>query len=222
MMFISRIRLSREPSATTLLKMLGAGAGSYENHRLLWSLFGDDPDRRRDFLFRTEWKDGRPEFIAVSQREPENKHNLFEIESKSYAPDLQAGDHLRLIGHVNPVVRREEDGKRKKVDVVMDEIHRRKRAGSTDLDRLVAAQTAVAAWLAEQGNRHGFRLDRSEVSAYEVETFRTAAGHMARVAGVDLTAAVEVVAPQAMTDLLFGGLGSSRAFGYGLLLARRI
>ncbi len=222
MMFISRIRLSDEPSAATLLKMLGAGVGSYENHRLLWSLFGDDPDRRRDFLFRLEWKGGRPEFIAVSSRPPEDRHSLFKIETKPYAPDLRAGDRLRVIGHVNPVVRKEEDGKRKKVDVVMDEIHRRKRAADADLNRLSAAQTAVAAWLAEQGMRNGFRLDRSEVSAYDVESFRTAAGHLARVAGVDLVAEVEVVEPQGVTELLFNGLGSSRAFGYGLLLARRI
>lgn len=221
-MFISRIRLSTEPSAATLLKMLGAGTGVYENHRLLWSLFGDDPDRRRDFVFRADWKDGRPEFIAVSIREPEDRHNLFEIESKPYAPNLRAGDRLRLVGHVNPVVSREDGGKRKKADVVMDEIRRRRQAGRDDLDRLDAAGAAVAAWLGERGARHGFRLERSEVSAYGIETFRTAAGHPARVAGVDLAAAVEVVEPEAMTGLLFSGIGASRAFGYGLLLARRI
>ncbi len=221
-MFISRIRLSREPSAASLLKMMGAGVGTYENHRLLWSLFGDDPDRRRDFIFRADWKDGRPEFLAVSQREPEDRHNLFEIEAKPYAPDLRPGDRLRLIGRVNPVVRKDAGGKRKKVDVVMDELRRRKQAASPDLDRLSAARAAVGAWLAEQGERHGFRLLGAEVSAYDVGSFRTAAGHPARVAGVDLTAAVEVADPEAMTALLFAGIGASRAFGYGLLLPRRI
>jgi len=43
-MYLSRLTLSRAPSAAAL----------DAHHRLLWSLFSDDPDRRRDFLWREE------------------------------------------------------------------------------------------------------------------------------------------------------------------------
>lgn len=223
MMFISRIRFSDAPSASSLLHLLGDRLGAYETHRLVWSLFSDDPDRRRDFLYRQDWQGGRPEFIAVSPREPVDGHNLFAIETKPYGLDLRAGDRLRLKARVNAVCRKDIGGGRRKIDVVMDEVHTRKAAGDAAPDRRDAAAVAIPRWLDGEGGRHGFALLPGSVAVqgYELHQFRTRAGQPVKVAATDLTAEVTVADPEACAAMLFTGLGSAKAFGFGLVLARR-
>lgn len=223
-MFISRVRLSEAPSAASLLRLVGDRLGPYETHRLVWSLFADQGDRRRDFLYRMDQHDGRPEYHIVSSRPPEDRHNLFRIETKDFQPDLRAGDRLRVMTRINPVWRKDVAGKQRKVDVVMDELQRRRAAGDdTSADRNAIAQETVPAWLDHQGDRSGFRLlrDAFVAESYEIAEFRSRDGHAVRIAGVDCRAELEVVDADACRSMLFGGLGPSRAFGYGLVLARR-
>jgi CRISPR system Cascade subunit CasE len=222
-MRLCRIRLSSRPSAGSLFGLLTDRLGTYESHRLVWSLFGDDPDRRRDFLYRLDMKGGRPEIMAVSDRDPVDHHHLFEIESKDYAPDLREGDRLSVMARLNPIWRKEVEGKRRKVDVVMDEVHRRKAEGESRPDRLTAARDALPAWFARQGQTGGFALEPEHlvVDAYDRQRFRSAKGDDVQVAGVDLRGVLRVTDPEAMRMSLFSGLGSSKAFGYGLLLVRR-
>ena len=68
-MFLSRLTLSRAPSAAALDALLNPlGAARLDaHHRLLWSLFSDGPDRLRDFLWREE---GRGMFLTPSARPP--------------------------------------------------------------------------------------------------------------------------------------------------------
>ena len=100
----------------------------YGLHRLFWDLFsdGNEGKQARNFLFREEisgeqlLKPGKrkaaPIYYVLSQREPENEHPLFSIESKTYQPKLSKGDRLAFKLRVNAVIRR--DGKRH--DIVMD------------------------------------------------------------------------------------------------------
>ncbi len=66
--YLSRVRLRRDVSAGALAPLLvpdddtGAAAG----HHLLWSLFADAPDRRRDFLWRA--LEGEAERVSWSCR----------------------------------------------------------------------------------------------------------------------------------------------------------
>ena len=55
-LYLSRLTLARDPGNAALSGLLdppGEGQAMNAHHRLLWTLFGDGPDRRRDFLWRT-------------------------------------------------------------------------------------------------------------------------------------------------------------------------
>ncbi len=67
-MFLSLTRL-RQGVWLRDVAALGRGGG-YQAHQLVWNLFADSPDRRRDFLYRHESVNGWPTFYSVSQRKP--------------------------------------------------------------------------------------------------------------------------------------------------------
>lgn len=222
-MNISRIRLSDRPSAGSLFRLLTDRMGAYESHRLVWALFGDTADRDRDFLYRLDWRGGRPEIMAVSAEAPHDEHNLFDIETKPYDPALRAGDRLSYMIRLNPVLRKEVDGRRRKVDVVMDAVHARRATGETHPDRMEVARAALPDWLARQGRRDGFESvpDALVVEAYDRVEFVSSARRRVQIAGVDLRGELTVTDPDAFRHMLFTGLGSAKAFGYGLMLVRR-
>ena len=130
-LYLSRARLRRDASVKTLLPLLlgdgrNDGGAQQPGHHLVWSLFADAPDRRRDFLWR-EMERGT--FLMLSVRKPQDRHALFDIdEPKLFAPALAPGDRLRFSLRANPVVRRRRDPahlRSAKHDVVMDALRTR-------------------------------------------------------------------------------------------------
>lgn len=126
-MYLSRVRLRPEISATQLPELLGDRKG-YGLHRLFWGLFSDGlgDQQKRNFLFREEiageqlQHPGRrradPLYYVLSKHPPRHDSPLFEVEPKAYQPQLKAGDRLAFRLRVNAVVSR--NGKRH--DIVMD------------------------------------------------------------------------------------------------------
>src|ERR1044071_3250785 len=120
-----RARLRRDRPADALARILvpeepGARLGAA--HSLVWALFADSPDRRRDFL----WREMRPgEFLILANRPPVDPHNLFDLEYKPFAPVLAAGQRLGFDLRVNPVVSiPSAPGQRgRRTDVVMHALH---------------------------------------------------------------------------------------------------
>lgn len=75
-------------------------------HHLVWTLFGDDPNRKRDFVFRVEQQRGRPTLMAYAPEPPRTDGALWEVQSKPFSPKLAVGDRLRFMVRVNPVKQR--------------------------------------------------------------------------------------------------------------------
>ena len=68
-LYLSRLRLSRKPSSRALDAILNPkedGPRLDAHHRLLWAVFADSPDRRRDFLWRAERQGEFPALSAPS------------------------------------------------------------------------------------------------------------------------------------------------------------
>jgi CRISPR system Cascade subunit CasE len=112
--YFSRVRLRRDPDVATLAPLLFpsvAGERIPAAHRMIWSLFSDRAERKRDFLYR-EAK-GQT-FFVLSARPPEDRRALFEIDVKPFEPTLRVGDVLNFSLRANPVVSMREaraDGK---------------------------------------------------------------------------------------------------------------
>jgi CRISPR system Cascade subunit CasE len=219
-LYLSQIRLSRGPAARALAPLLvpsDPAARRSAQHNLLWSVFSDGPDRRRDFLWREE-QDGS--FLTLSARRPAQS-DLFETHQlREFAPVLAPGDRLEFQLRCN-ATRQKRDGAR--VDVVMDAL-RAFTTGSRADERMRLATTEGSAWLARQGEQAGFRVLAAEAADYSAEVLP---GHRGPRKGqpqfgiLDLAGRIEVTDAAAFLTQLRLGFGRAKAFGCGLMLIRR-
>lgn len=100
-MYFSLIRLRRDVSPKEVAGLV-RGDG-YSMHKLVWNLFSDGPDRKRDFLYRYESVNGWPTFYTVSARESADSGGLWEVTPKIYEPRLSKGERLAFKLRVNPI-----------------------------------------------------------------------------------------------------------------------
>lgn len=230
-LFLSRARLRSDPSVggiASALTDVGEGGPLNPQRRLLWTLFADREDRERDFLWRA---DGRRRFYLLSHRPPEDRHALFEIESKAFEPALAPGDRLAFSLRVNATKDRAAGKPTKsvtspavsgdrRVDIVMDALHDLKGDARRNA-RDESAHSAAGAWLRNQGSRAGFTLESVQVAAYDVATVPRRRGKPATFGILDLTGVLAVDAPETFLAKLATGFGRAKAFGNGLMLIRR-
>lgn len=218
-LFLSRARLRRGPGASALLPLLmPVGGGPPAGHHLVWSLFADDAERRRDFL----WRETEPgSFLLLSARPPQDRHGIFALDPpKPFEPALREGQRLRFDLRANATVSAArgatQRGKREGL------LAQRLRAVAP-ADRPAAAQAASLEWLAGQGARHGFRVDAAAFALVGEDTWSILRGQRAeaRIAAIDVAGVLEVTDAAAFTARLPLGFGHARAFGCGLMLIRR-
>ena len=195
-------------------------AGEYALHQTVWDLFGDNPDRRRDFLYRLDCLGRMPLVYTVSSRAPNDSKGLWRIESKEYSPKVGNGMRLGLSVRVNPTVKR--DGKRH--DVVMDAKYR---ARTNDSNGELSVQELIAdscgKWIEKRAQENGFKMLQFRAEGYRQNRFNKAkGGEPVRYSTVDITGALEVVDQKLFSDVLFDGVGPEKGFGCGLMLVRKI
>ncbi|TKD12519.1 type I-E CRISPR-associated protein Cas6/Cse3/CasE [Rhodobacter capsulatus] len=219
-LYLSRIRLARSPAAQALAPLLlpsEAGHRRSAAHNLLWSIFSDGPERKRDFLWREA---GEGVFLALSARPPLQTDLFDPHQVKEFAPTLVAGDRLVIQLRAN-ATRMKRGGAR--VDVVMDALHGLP-GEARAAERMEIAQREGAAWLARQGEKAGFRLIHATAEDYSAEVLP---GHRGPRKGqpqfgiLDLSGQIEVSDPAAFLAQLAQGFGRAKAFGCGLMLIRR-
>lgn len=218
----------------------------YQLHQLLWKLFQDKPDDKRDFLFRQDSdRQGLPVFYLVSKTLPNNVEPAFIIESKPYHPQLRIGDTLAFSLRANPVMQtshprtsaeeavlreqrqakglREKDilpQKRVHHDVVM---HLKKSLGEEETRLYSQAeleQKAGEKWLQERAEKNGFRLLSVTAQGYQQHHFKK---RRIKISTLDFDGVLEVINPDVfIAQTLYQGIGRSKAFGCGLMMIRRI
>lgn len=219
--YLIRARLKRSASIAALGPLLlpeDRSVRASASHRLVWSLFAGDAERRRDFL----WREDAPGQFIVLAPEPPQPSEIFEVECKEFAPSLTPGDRLRFLLRANATTSRKvAPGRRgKRADVVMAAIHhlpKEERAGA----RREAIEVAGRDWLNRQGASHGFSLPGViAVDGYN-RLKLPRAGKAIEINVLDFEGVLEVSDPAAFLAALAGGFGRARAFGCGLMLIRR-
>ena len=203
---------------------LGGHGSADVDRRLVWSLFADGPNRRRDFLWRRMDDDA---FLVLSARRPEDRHGLFEIdEPKAFAPALASGNRLRFSLRANPTVRKSrEPGQRHapRHDVVMNALHPLS-DGSRAERRMAAIREKGFDWLTKQSGKAGFEIQENELlcEGYRQHRIVRGAGERAlSFSSLDFEGVLEVRQPDLLTSAIARGFGPSKAFGCGLMLIRR-
>ena len=192
-------------------------------HRLVWTLFADNAERTRDFL----WREDKPGcFMILSPRPPiPEAERLFMIDTKPFAPVLACGDRLGFMLRANPTVDHAVASRLRRSsrsDVVMDALkpvppgEERRRVRS----RIV--QEAGAAWLLRMGGRCGFMPVAVQADGYDQLRIPRAPGTAPlSVSTIEFTGVLEITDPGVFLAQLEKGFGRARAFGCGLMLIRR-
>lgn len=221
-MYFSRIRLQSLVDINRFAQQLCQD--SYREHQALWKLFNTNPDASRDFIYRYELTNNRPGYYVVSQRTPEDQHDIWTIETKEYQPRLAKGQAFGFMLRANPVMTK--DGKRH--DVVMLEKHRIHYKDMPVLERpalQAIVQKAGYEWLTKRADDHGFQIEEEtiRVDGYQLhQAQKPTARQSIRYSTIDYQGVLTVTDSEKLCKLLFSGLGKSKAFGCGLLLVRRL
>jgi CRISPR system Cascade subunit CasE len=231
-LFLTRVRLRQNASIAAIRSLLSPDNESERfsaAHKIVWTLFADDRERKRDFL----WREAGPGFFyLLSARRPDDRLGLFDVdEPKVFAPALSPGDRLKFMLRANATVARggEKGVRGKPSDVVMDAIHSAPVAERSVL-RSAAVERAGREWLSKQGTTHGFSLlatpagRNGEKSGHTI-SYRTLnlprRGKPARLGLIDFEGVLEVTDPDRFLATVEQGLGRAKAFGCGLMLIRR-
>lgn len=236
--YLTRAALRENVPAAALRELLlpsDDSARTASAHRLVWTLFGDTPDRRRDFLWREA---DRGVFYFLSARPPVDKHGLFEVEMpRVFAPLLKTGDRLAFELRANATIARSAGAGTRgaRCDVVMNAIFHAPQGGRAAARR-EAVESAGVAWLIHQSHKSGFSLAASSqpattgegdeeaplVSVTAYRTIKLDRPHASATLGVlDFAGILEVVDPVAFVEAVGRGFGRAKAFGCGLMLIRR-
>ncbi len=229
-LYLSRARLRATGSVEALSPLLVSGGHltPLSAKALVWTLFADERDRRRDFLWRLDRAgSGRltGEFLILSTRPPKDSHQLFDLETKKFAPNLSTGDRLAFRLRANPVVRRRiaATGRSKKHDVVMDAL----RAASADVPRSARRRAAVydagASWVSQQIAKVGGEIypEHLFIDGYAQIDLPNENGKPLRFSTIDFDGVLKVTDPERLLHAVSSGFGASKAYGCGLMLIRR-
>jgi CRISPR system Cascade subunit CasE len=234
-MYFSKLELDRTAGNAALASLLDPDDPSQAldaHHKLLWTVFGDEnPDRERDFLFRSA---GRGRFYVLSKRPPA-EHPLFRLQTSEYGLNLAPGDRLAFSLRVNATVAkdREEHAVRKngrsgpkgtRVDIVMDRLHQVPK-GERAAHRMQFAHEAATDWMTQQGKKHGFELEDPEdllrVESYTTQVLPRRGRQGPNLGILDLSGILRVTNPEKFAQRVHEGFGRSKAFGCGLMMLRR-
>lgn len=225
-MYMSRIRL--QPNASENKDFWKSLGNTYQVHRLLWSLFADDSERKRDFLYQYENTKNLPTFYSVSERAPLDGGGIWDIESKLYEPALHVDQRLSFSLCANPIrTKRDAEGKQHRHDVIMNAKNQLKLDDVPRADWPCEAeivQNVGFEWLARKGEQYGFMVNEREVRAdgYRQERFYKAKGkHHVKISTVDFTGLLSVTDPERFQNALYRGIGPAKGFGCGLMMVRR-
>ena len=141
--YFSCARLLATPRQDDWLRDLARHGEPYRDHALIWRLFPGD-GMPRDFVFR-HLEDERS-FYVVSARPPVPNSDLFQVQTKPYAPLLECGEWVRFDLRANPTISvRREDGRSRRHDVLM---HAKRSVPSDQRDQLAQVlETAGKDWL---------------------------------------------------------------------------
>lgn len=220
-MFLSRVTLDLARLPPVMLDKWLSEQQTYASHQWLWQLFPDEQERC--YLFRQESSVSQGLFYLLSKTRPQQQHNLFQIATKPYEPQLVKGMTLFFNLRANPVVTRQ--GKRS--DVMMDAKFHAKRQGVPSCEWKMLQEQAAQHWLQQQGERHGFRLsplmdDFTHVVSFQSQRLSRRNGEKPiTFSTVDYAGYLTVTEPTLFLQALRLGLGKSKALGCGLLMIKR-
>ncbi len=188
---------------------------TYAWHQLVWKAFPGRDGEARDFLTRLDDKPGGTQLLIVSSTEPARPDWLGEHDqwqSKAIPIGFFQARRYRFQLHANPTIKR----------VVRDAAGNRKKNGKRES---IKGEVELRGWLQRKGEAGGFSLPDSappeifsDVSRFSKRP-KTGQSMTGILGAVDFSGILEVTDPGLFLSQTFTkGIGSAKAFGFGLLV----
>ncbi|WFQ79364.1 type I-E CRISPR-associated protein Cas6/Cse3/CasE [Xenorhabdus sp. SF857] len=197
----------------------------YASHQLLWQLFTGQ--EARNFLFRQEMSlSGKPEFLVLSTTTPIANSPRFQIQTRSFAPQLHNGQKLAFKLRTNPTVclTDKNSGKQLRHDVLMHAKRQARHSGcSGDIESVMmqAAQT----WIQDERRlaNWGIRFDfPPDIERYTQHRSFKASGQKVVFSSVDFQGVLTLSDSELFLEQYQKGFGRAKSFGCGLMLIRAL
>ena len=223
-MYLSRLSLRerayRDPSFWRTFR------DEYQWHRAVWSMF-DRQNSQRAFLYRVDSEGRGTRLWTLSEHAPKPPGDLWRLESKLFAPQIEAGDVLAFDLRVNPIVTR--NGKRH--DVVMNLKKTTGRNFKPPEERQpeqALVQQALETWTARRADRLGVTFRHLRADGHMTRRFPSPKlrkldkpKRMIHLSTCELTGTLEVDDPDRFLEAWRNGIGPAKGFGCGMMLIRR-
>lgn len=190
--YLSRIVM---PYESALQKGLRS---SYDWHRWIWKSFPNDPDRKRDFLFRVDIQERQTRILLLSGDAPAAIEN-WTWETKCVSDEFLNQSAYRFQVRVNPTFRRVAD-------------HRR---------IALYGESDIREWLERKMSAIGAKLISAEIDQPRDELF-VKDGKRGKHVSVDVRGIISVREQSLFGQGFLAGIGSAKGFGYGLLMLQPI
>lgn len=207
-MYLSKIEFVRSRWQRMVEVLSQVEKNLFYEHQMIWDLLPKDETAKRDFMYRRTDEGDLPFYYLLSKREPAVKVDYLHCSSRWYEPKLATGDSLQFSLRVNAVKTLQRP----------KEIKQRKRVGLLKPDELHD-------WLVAQGEKGGFQLQSESLVVENSQIHKVIKpedpNHRIFTCA-DLLGNLQVTDAEVFTrEVLFKGLGRSKAFGCGLLLVKR-
>ena len=205
--YISKVEIDHETAYKAGLR------DSYAWHNKVWEMFPGRPDGSRDFLTRLDGIDSGFRLLVVSATEP-TKPNWCPDASWHSKPLPEAfleHSHFRFSLMANPT-RKVRSGANPKNGRRLPITHRE--------DREVEgkSQPGLLSWLRRKGEQHGFTFDEATVRTIsKPRQWFLKKGAAGVHAATEFVGTLTVTDPTLFRTAVTQGLGSAKAFGFGML-----
>lgn len=188
---------AKVPWAWALKQGLG---DPYKLHQWIWGVLPDDPEARRDFLFRSDVKGGILRILLLSERMPSQCGDV-EWKTTEVSNTFLGHGAYRFQVRANPTFRRDSDHKRL---AIFDEVK-------------------IRDWFTRKFTDAGCKLLELETTAPRKLQFRKGTGrHPVTAYSVDASGILAVHDESQFRATFDAGIGPAKGFGFGLLLLQPI
>ena len=172
----------------------------YKLHQWIWDSLPDDPDAKRDFLFRSDVAHGILRVLLLSERVPGESAET-SWRTTEVSPTFLGHGAYRFQLRANPTFRRASD-------------HRR---------LAIFDEAALRDWFARKFEAAGCEVGDLERSAPRKLQFRKGGGtRPGTLCAVDASGSLVVKDEEAFRAAFDAGIGPAKGFGFGLLLLQPV
>ncbi|MBT9549139.1 MAG: type I-E CRISPR-associated protein Cas6/Cse3/CasE [Candidatus Sericytochromatia bacterium] len=198
----------------------------YSTHKVLWKLFSESFEQKRNFLYRRELPIKEFAcFYVLSSTPPLNPNKDWSIETKTFQPILIPNQILHFKLRVNAVRRYKSDlHKPLRIDIVDHFLL--KNHNHSDISRELATHQATVQWMSEQAEKNGFEIFEKTIKIENYSKTKLIQKNIKKsnhitLSEIDLSGIIRISSPDLFLKRLYDGFGHGRSFGCGLMMIKK-